>query len=78
MAPYFSLILPIYNVAPYLKRCMDSILAQNFTDYEVILVDDGSTDNSPQMCDMYAEEYANIRVIHKVNSIIILAIGNDY
>ena len=67
MTPYFSLILPIYNVAPYLKRCIDSILSQNFKDYEIILVDDGSTDDSPQICDAYAESLSNVRVIHKVN-----------
>ena len=67
MAPYFSLVLPIYNVAPYLKRCIDSILVQNFKDYEIILVDDGSTDASPQICDVYAGSYPNIRVIHKAN-----------
>lgn len=67
MAPYFSLILPIYNVAPYLKRCMDSILSQNFKDYEIILVDDGSTDDSPKICDAYAQNLSNVRVIHKTN-----------
>ena len=67
MSPYFSLILPVYNVAPYLKRCIDSILEQDFNDYEIILVDDGSTDASAQICDTYAENYPNIRVIHKAN-----------
>lgn len=67
MAPYFSLILPIYNVAAYLERCINSILVQNFKDYEIILVDDGSTDPSSQICDVYAEKYSNIRVIHKAN-----------
>ena len=67
MTPYFSLILPVYNVASYLKRCVDSILSQSFKDYEIILVDDGSTDDSPLICDAYAEKYSNIHVIHKVN-----------
>ena len=42
----FSIVIPVYNVAPYLCECVDSVLAQDFTDYEIILVDDGSTDNS--------------------------------
>ena len=67
MAPFFSLILPIYNVAPYLERCIGSILQQDFKDYEIILVDDGSSDESPQICDAYVEKYPNIRVIHKEN-----------
>ena len=67
MTPYFSVILPVYNVAPYLERCIGSILTQNFEDYEIILVNDGSTDISGQICDGYAEKYPNIRVIHKSN-----------
>ena len=63
----FSIVIPVYNVAPYLRECVDSVLAQNFTDYEIILVDDGSTDNSPSMCDAYAEKYGQIKVIHKTN-----------
>ena len=63
----FSIVIPVYNVAPYLCECVDSVLAQNFTDYEIILVDDGSTDNSPSICDEYAEKYGQIKVIHKTN-----------
>lgn len=63
----FSVIIPIYNVAPYLCECVDSVLAQDFTDYEIILVNDGSTDNSPAICDEYAEKYTQIKVIHKTN-----------
>lgn len=63
----FSIILPIYNVEKYLKECVDSILKQTFRDYEVILVDDGSTDGSPELCDKFAETYDFIRVIHKAN-----------
>jgi len=62
-----SVIIPIYNVENYLNQCVDSVLAQNFTDYEIILVDDGSTDNSPSICDEYAEKYGQIKVIHKTN-----------
>lgn len=65
--PYFTVILPIYNVKKYLKRCVESVLAQSFTDYEMILVDDGSTDGSKQICDYYAEKYNFIKVIHKAN-----------
>lgn len=63
----FSIVIPVYNVAPYLRECVDSVLAQEFTDYEIILVDDGSTDNSPNICDEYAETHTQIKVIHKTN-----------
>ncbi len=63
----FSIILPIYNVEKYLPKCVESILSQTFTDYEIILVDDGSTDNSPAICDKFAKEHSNIKVIHKEN-----------
>ena len=46
-----SIIVPIYNVAPYLRKCVDSLLSQDFEDYEIILVDDGSPDGCPQICD---------------------------
>lgn len=67
MHPYFSVILPIYNVEPYLERCIQSILMQTFNDYEMILVDDGSTDESGRICDTYADKYDHIRVVHKEN-----------
>lgn len=63
----FSVILPIYNVENYLAECVDSILAQTFSDYEIILVDDGSTDSSPKICDEYAKKYNFVRAIHKKN-----------
>ena len=63
----FSVIVPIYNVEKYLRRCIDSVLAQSFGDYELILVDDGSPDNCPAICDEYAEGDARIKVIHKEN-----------
>ena len=62
----FSIIIPVYNVKPYLKECMDSILNQTYKDYEVILVDDGSTDGSGKLCDEYAV-LENIRCIHQTN-----------
>lgn len=63
----FSVIVPIYNIEKYLKRCIDSVLAQTFTDYELILVDDGSPDNCPSICDEYAKKDTRIKVIHKEN-----------
>ena len=49
-----SFIVPVYNVAPYLRKCVDSLLAQDYDDYEIILIDDGSTDESGVICDEYA------------------------
>lgn len=62
-----SIIIPVYNVERYLKKCMDSILVQSFQDFEVILVNDGSVDESGSLCEEYARKYANIRAIHKEN-----------
>jgi glycosyltransferase involved in cell wall biosynthesis len=62
-----SIIVPVYNVEVYLRRCIDSILAQKFRDYELILVNDGSTDGGGKLCDEYALQYSNVRVIHKPN-----------
>ena len=63
-----SLIVPVYNMEQYLPRCMESLLAQTCRDFEVILVDDGSTDSSGALCDSYAARYPGmIRVIHKSN-----------
>lgn len=63
-----SIIIPVYNVELYLRRCIDSILAQTFQDFELILVDDGSPDNCPKICDDYAAKDSRIRVIHQPNS----------
>ena len=63
-----SVIIPVYNVEKYLRECVDSVLNQTYTNYEIILVDDGSTDSSGAICDEYAEEYDNVTVIHKENS----------
>ncbi len=62
-----SVIVPVYNVEETLERCLESILSQNFKDYEIILVNDGSTDNSGSICDQYAKKHQFIRVIHKEN-----------
>lgn len=65
--PSISVIVPIYNASKWLDRCICSILAQTFTDFELILVDDGSTDDSGNICDKFAETDPRIRVIHKQN-----------
>ena len=62
-----SLIVPVYNVRPYIEEFLNSIVAQIFTDYEAILVDDGSTDGTEKVLDIYAERNANFKVIHKTN-----------
>ena len=63
----FSIIVPIYNVEKYLGECIESLINQTYTNFEVILVDDGSLDNSPKICDEYAKKDNRIRVIHKEN-----------
>ena len=60
--PKISVIVPIYKVEPYLRRCVDSLLAQTFGDFEIILVDDGSPDACGQICDDYAEKHECPRV----------------
>ena len=65
--PRLSYIVPVYNVAPYLRKCVDSLLVQDYKNYEIILVDDGSTDGCGAICDEYAA-YENIRVIHQPNA----------
>lgn len=66
--PAISIIVPIYNVESYLPRCIDSILSQSFTDFELILVDDGSPDRCGTICDEYAVKDERIRVIHQENA----------
>ena len=63
----FSVIVPIYNIEKYLKRCIDSVLEQSYSDFELILVDDGSPDNCPEICDEYALKDSRIKVVHKQN-----------
>lgn len=65
--PLVSVIVPIYNVAPYLHECINSIVNQIYRNLEIILVDDGSTDNSGEICDNFAQKDSRIRVIHKHN-----------
>ena len=65
--PAISIVVPVYKSERYLNQCIDSILNQTFLDYELILVDDGSSDNSPTICDSYAVKDNRIKVIHKEN-----------
>jgi glycosyltransferase involved in cell wall biosynthesis len=67
MKPILTVVIPVYNVEKYLKRCIESILIQEWKNYDILLVDDGSTDSSPQICDDYAKAYDFISVIHKKN-----------
>lgn len=64
---FFSVIVPIYNVEKYLPACIESVLNQTFSDFEIILVDDGSPDNCPAICNSYKEKDARIKVVHKTN-----------
>ena len=63
----YSIIVPIYKVEQYLSHCIESILAQTHEDFELILVDDGSPDGCPTICDAYAKKDSRIKVIHKEN-----------
>lgn len=67
MKPIISIIVPIYNVEKYLPRCIESILNQSFKEFELILVNDGSLDNSGEICDIYASKDDRVKVIHKKN-----------
>ncbi len=62
-----SVIVPVYNTEKYLNKCIQSILAQTYTDFELLLIDDGSTDSSGTICDTYAEQDSRVRVFHKEN-----------
>lgn len=66
--PFFSIIVPAYNVENYILECIESVLTQDFQDFELILVDDGSTDETSKICDKHAKEKPQITVIHQANS----------
>lgn len=66
--PKVSVIVPVYNVENYIRKCLDSIISQTLKDIEIILVDDGSEDNSGKICDEYAEKDSRIIVIHQKNN----------
>ena len=63
--PLVSIIIPVYNVEPYLEHCLESIINQTYKNLQIIIVNDGSTDNSPAICDKFAEKDNRIVVIHK-------------
>lgn len=66
-SPLLSVVVPVYNVEKYIGRCLDSIIAQTFENWECIVVDDGSPDGAGRICDQYALREPRIRVIHKEN-----------
>ena len=66
--PAVSIIVPVYNVSMYVEKCLQALVGQSLNNMEIILVDDGSTDTSGQICDQYAEKYQNIKVIHCENN----------
>lgn len=68
MRDLISVIIPVYKVEKYLCRCVDSVLEQTYTNMEIILVDDGSPDNCPVMCDEYARQDSRVKVIHQENA----------
>lgn len=68
MHDLISVIIPVYKVEKYLCRCVDSVLEQTYTNMEIILVDDGSPDNCPVMCDEYARQDSRVKVIHQENA----------
>ena len=67
MSAKISVIVPVYNAASTLRKCVDSLLAQTLKDFEVLLVDDGSTDNSGALCDEYAQQNSRVKAFHKSN-----------
>lgn len=78
--PQISIIVPVYKVEAYLRRCVDSILCQTFSDFELVLIDDGSPDSSGAICDEYAKNDPRIHVIHKQNQGVAIArnVGLDW
>ena len=67
MKPLISVIIPVYQVVPYLKQCIESIINQTYSNLEIILIDDGSTDESGKICDQYADTDNRINVVHQEN-----------
>ena len=65
--PLISIIVPVYNAAAHLRRCIESILKQTYHSFELLLIDDGSTDNSGEICDQYAKTDSRVRSFHKTN-----------
>ena len=71
--PRFSIVAPVYNTSAFLSECLDSVEQQTYRNFELVLVDDGSTDNSGKMCDEFAAQHAYARVIHQENQGLLLA-----
>lgn len=67
MSPFISIIIPVYKVEDFLEKCVQSVLEQNFHDYELVLVDDGSPDACPKICESYARHVDRVKVVHKAN-----------
>src|SRR5699024_10612040 len=62
-----SIVVPVYNIENYIEKCIESLISQTYKNIEIILVDDGATDNSGRICDLYAKKDSRIRVLHKEN-----------
>ena len=62
-----SIVVPVYNIESYIEKCIESLISQTYENIEIILVDDGATDNSGKICDFYAQKDSRIRVLHKEN-----------
>ena len=72
----FSIIVPVYNVMPYIKECLDSLVTQNYENYEICIVDDGSTDGSGEICDEYKNKFPCIKLLHQPNQGVSVARNN--
>ena len=66
--PFISIIVPVYNVKDYLEKCLQSICVQTYKNLEIILIDDGSSDGSGELCDLFAQRDGRIKVIHQTNA----------
>lgn len=80
MSPQLSVVVTVYNLDRYIEKCIDSLLLNDYKYMEIVIVDDGSTDNTSEICDKYEKKYNNIRVVHKCNEGVVkaLATGIDY
>ena len=76
--PLISIIVPVYNVKDYVEKCLDSICGQSYTNLEIVVVDDGSTDGSGKICDAYASKDRRIKVIHRKNGGLSAARNEEY
>ena len=67
VSPLISIVIPVYNVERYIERCVDSVLCQTYKNIEILLINDGSTDNSGFLCEKLANKDSRIKVFHKIN-----------